>query len=141
MEITREVLLDAGLDEVWAALTDGDELSAWFGGEVSIDPRAGGSAAFVDGGVLRRATIDTFDEGRRLGFWWWPDEDPAGASHVELTVERVGAATRLVVTEVVPTGAARPMACSTLDVGDPLGWTGRLLGLELRFVAVPAAAC
>ena len=37
MEVTREIELDAGPEDVWAALTDEAQLEEWFANEVEVD--------------------------------------------------------------------------------------------------------
>lgn len=52
---------DCSQQELWDAITEGEQLSAWFGGTCTIEPRAGGSISFdipadgvVASGVVRR---------------------------------------------------------------------------------------
>src|SRR5437764_34051 len=47
MHVTRDVVLDLPVEEVWHLLTDPDELAAWFATPVAFDLRPGGVAAFV----------------------------------------------------------------------------------------------
>ena len=44
--IRREVTVDATPEAVWDALTDPDELAAWFGAEAEVDLRVGGAVRF-----------------------------------------------------------------------------------------------
>jgi len=39
--IRKEILLPATRDEVWAALTDPEELERWFANDVELDPAPG----------------------------------------------------------------------------------------------------
>src|SRR5213080_2086747 len=41
--VRREIVLPASQAEVWTALTRSEELSAWFGADVEIDPRPRGT--------------------------------------------------------------------------------------------------
>jgi uncharacterized protein YndB with AHSA1/START domain len=69
--IRRRVELDAPPDEVWDALVTPERLSAWFGGEVELEARAGGAIAFgAPGGVSRRGVVEIVDPTRRLAFRW-----------------------------------------------------------------------
>lgn len=104
MEISREVTLDATADEVWALLTDPDELAAWVGEEVRAADVAIGTAG--------------------LAWTWSPD---GVSSSVELTVVETDDGTTVRVTERRTGAIAGARACS---VGD--AWDDRLLGLELR---------
>lgn len=76
MQVTREVVLDAPLEEVWEALTDPERLDEWFS----------------EDGEERELSIDPVEPGRRVGYTW--DE---GTVAIELE-ERDGR-TRVVVTE------------------------------------------
>ena len=44
--IEREVLLPAGVARVWAAITEAEQLAAWFGQRASIDLQPGGAVVF-----------------------------------------------------------------------------------------------
>lgn len=91
MEVTREITVDAGADDVWPLLSDPDELAAWVGEEVrTADIRVG------DGSLT----------------WTW---SPDGVeSTVELTV--VEEADRTTVRVVERRASAR--ACSIGDAWD-----------------------
>jgi uncharacterized protein YndB with AHSA1/START domain len=106
MQVRREIVLEAPVEDVWEALTDPEQLAEWFANEVELDVREGGEGRFrwADG-ETREASIDTVEPPRRLGFTWAePGED---ASRVELTLEEDGGgATRLTVVESAPEGAA-----------------------------------
>ena len=65
--VERSVDLDVEPDDVWRALTEPDELAAWFGPEVELDVRPGGHGRFVDDeGCARRAVVDHVQAGERL---------------------------------------------------------------------------
>jgi uncharacterized protein YndB with AHSA1/START domain len=105
--VERRVDLPAPPGEVWAALSEGPRLSAWFGAEISLDARPGGRATFRwPDGRERGAVVEVADVGRRLTFRWlpferWPDGRTVvvGPGRVELDVEQVGRGTRLTVSE------------------------------------------
>lgn len=134
-EVTRTVELDATVDEVWTALTDDTERAAWFGGDGWIDVRPGGQGQLRDpDGALHRVAVDTVDPGRRLG-WRWAPESGGPVSDVEFVVESVPGGARLTVTERrvgasfgAPAGG-EPQASAAPSV------VGRLLDLELLFLA------
>lgn len=137
-QVVRSVVLDADAGDVWRALTDDGELSAWFGGDVVLDVRPGGGGRFQepDGGA-RRAVVEEVDDGARLVWRWW--EEGAGAtaaSRVELTVEQVDGGTRLTVVEAPV--AARPTG-GGLRAARAAAWDRRLLALELRSLGILAA--
>ena len=117
--VERTAILPVPLPAVWRALTDGEQLSAWFGGEVEIDAFPGGQLAVRAGGRLRRAVIVDFDPGHRLAFRWlpphrrvgfvWGDDEtePGTSGEVEFTLEELPAATRLTVVETAPAALGR----------------------------------
>jgi uncharacterized protein YndB with AHSA1/START domain len=136
-QVTRSVDLDAGLDDVWRAVTDPGERALWLD-----DPDA----------VARRMRVDEADPGRRLVWTWWHPGDEGDASTVAVTLAPLdGGGTRLVVTETLParptaTMSARASAGAAGAAGTRLlalgrrdcPWGHRLLGLELLFVAARA---
>lgn len=125
--VTRTLALAASADEVWRLLTDDAELSAWFAVRASLDPVAGGVGRFDDGDTVRRAVVHEVEPGRRLGFTWWDEADPADASTVELVVDDSAGDGRvqLVVTEtLLPGGGSGARACAWSEVADT--WDDRL---------------
>ena len=56
MEVRREIVLEAPVEEVWAALTEPERLEEWFANDVELDVRPGGEGVFRWGdGDERRA--------------------------------------------------------------------------------------
>jgi len=95
--IRREIVLPAPREAVWSALTDPDELAAWFANEVELDLRPGGGAAFRwSNGEERRATVTEVEESERLAFEW----EDEGEVEFELADDPDG--TRLTVVETSP---------------------------------------
>ena len=76
MEVTREVVLDAPVEEVWDALTDPERLEEWFS----------------EDGEERELAIEEIEPGRRVAYTW-------EEGHVAIEVERADDGTRVVVTE------------------------------------------
>jgi uncharacterized protein YndB with AHSA1/START domain len=106
MQIRREIVLDAPVEEVWEAITDPAQLAEWFANKVQLDVREGGGGRFRwSNGETREAEVDTVEPLRRFGFTW---AEPGDApSYVELTLEEVDdEATRLTVVESAPAEAA-----------------------------------
>jgi uncharacterized protein YndB with AHSA1/START domain len=98
MEVTREIVLDAPRDEVWAALTEAERLEEWFANDVELDARPGGEGVFRwDNGEERRAVVEEIEEERRLALRW---EDDDGL--VEIALEETEDGTLLVVRESSP---------------------------------------
>ena len=75
MEVTREVVVEAPLDEVWDALTDPEQLEEWFS----------------EDGEERELVVEEVETGSASPTW--------EEGHVAIEVEEVGAGTRVVVTE------------------------------------------
>jgi uncharacterized protein YndB with AHSA1/START domain len=123
-EVTRSVVLDAGLDEVWEAVADPDRRSLW------LDD---------DDATARAWRVDHTSPGRSLTWTWWHPDDPAGASQVSVVLdEQPDGATRLVVTERVLHASAAISASTTRMQASASAWTGRLFGLELLLVTARA---
>ena len=101
--IERTVEIAKPPARVWAALTTAEGLASWFGHEVTIDLRPGGSAemSWPDGGSVRMR-VERVEEPEVFGFTWHifglPEDDPR-RTYVEFTLEPVGASTRLTVVE------------------------------------------
>ncbi|MDQ3067611.1 MAG: SRPBCC domain-containing protein [Actinomycetota bacterium] len=76
MEVTREMVLDAPLDEVWEALIEPGRVDEWF----------------TEDGAERELAIEEVEAGRRVAYTW--DE-----GNVVIELEEVDAGTRVVVTE------------------------------------------
>lgn len=146
--VRREVALEAGAEAVWAALTSEGGLAGWMGAGSRVDVRPGGQAWFADpeGGVARRARVLAVEDGRRLVWEWWSEDDPANRSVVELTVTAdAPGASRLAVVERPPAavdvqaragapavGAGRTAGAAALRGA---AWTWRLAMLQLAVVA------
>jgi uncharacterized protein YndB with AHSA1/START domain len=107
--VERTVELPASVEEVWAALTEPDRLSAWVGGRVvELECRPGGRGLVRrDDGAVRRLAVEAVDPVRRLVLRWWPFEDgmsaPGGrGTTVEFLIEPAGDGCLLRVLERAP---------------------------------------
>jgi uncharacterized protein YndB with AHSA1/START domain len=115
--IRREVRIAAAPKDVWDALTDPAELSAWFGADAQIDLRPGGAVHFTScDGTERRGLVVELDAPRRL-VWRWRELRSTGhgltssdATVVEFVVEAHGDGARVTVTESPGLLAADPPA-------------------------------
>lgn len=94
-------------------MTEGRELSAWFGARVELEARPGGLATFRwPDGRSREATLEEMDPPRRLTFRWAPFERTGSgarvvpATRVEFTVEALKEGTLLRVSERKLSGSA-----------------------------------
>jgi uncharacterized protein YndB with AHSA1/START domain len=102
--IEREVILPVSPARVWAALTQADQLGAWFGTHASIDLRPGGEVVFTwDGSTgprgSSRGVIETVEPTQRFAFRWQAAEGDAPMTRVEFTLEPHAEGTRLFVIE------------------------------------------
>jgi uncharacterized protein YndB with AHSA1/START domain len=95
-----EIVIDVPLDEAWAAITDADELSAWFGADVELDPEplGRGTFRFADGSV-RFAIVEEVDAPHRLSWRWWPAGEREAATRVAVELEPIDDETRVIVVE------------------------------------------
>lgn len=77
--IERELMLRAGPERVWRAITDPEELSRWFGSAAELDLRPGGDASFSwsDGPDAGRyaARVEEVEPNRRFCYRWARDTD------------------------------------------------------------------
>lgn len=102
--IEREVILPAPPARVWQALTQADQLGAWFGTDASIDLRPGGEVVFTwDGSTgprgITRGVIETIEPARRFVFRWQATHGNSLHTRVEFTLEPHDEGTRLLVVE------------------------------------------
>jgi len=103
--IEREIILPVPPARVWTALTQADQLGAWFGTRATIDLRPGGEVIFTwDGSTGPRGTsrgvIEAVEPTRRLAFRWQVNlSGEAPMTRVEFTLEPHAEGTRLHVIE------------------------------------------
>ena len=105
--VEREIVVPAPPDEVWPAVTEAEQISAWFGADVEIDVRPGGrgTVRWPDG-TQRHVLVEDVEPERRLAFRWLPfertaagDGAPVPSSRVEITLDDVPGGTRIRVVE------------------------------------------
>lgn len=138
--VERTVELDASPDDVWRALTDPDELAAWFGPEAELDAQPGGRGRFVDDdGLVRRAVVDQVRPGEELVLRWWPEGDDAtGASVVTFVVAPTNGGSRLIVTERLAAVAARAVTDRAMEAAAAAAGTAWMWRLDLLLLRVSA---
>jgi uncharacterized protein YndB with AHSA1/START domain len=108
VEVTREVVLEAPLEEVWDALTDPEQLEEWFANDVELELEPGGDGVFRwDDGEERRVVVEEVEPGRRFAYSW---DD----GRVAIELEEVDAGTRVLVTETGETGWSTALALRAL---------------------------
>jgi uncharacterized protein YndB with AHSA1/START domain len=98
--IELEVILPVPPTRVWTALTQPDQLSAWFGTAATIDLRPGGEVIFTwDGSTgpsgTGRGVIETVEPPKRFVFRWQSVADNVPMTRVEFTLEPHPDGTRL----------------------------------------------
>jgi uncharacterized protein YndB with AHSA1/START domain len=135
--VERTVTLPTDLEEAWELLTHPDELSAWLGDDVVLDPVPGASGWVRErDGTDRRLVVDEVDEGRRLSWRWWieGDDPDQTASRVEITLSPTPDGTLVRVVEQ-PLVTARASASRT---NASEAWSHRLLHLESLLLVAAA---
>lgn len=100
VSVERSVELPASPQEVWRRITDGELLSEWMGGEVTITPRAGQRINLApEAGPLVWGTVEEVVEGRRIQ-WSWRTDDTL-PTLVELEISAGESGTTLTVRETL----------------------------------------
>jgi uncharacterized protein YndB with AHSA1/START domain len=134
--IERELVLPVPPPRVWAALTEPDGLSAWFGTRAIVDLKPGGSLAFIWESEGERFTwrgqVEAVEPPHRFAFRWqsfrgYEDESLSDSptTRVEFTLEAHPEGTRL---RVVESGFASLPAefRRTSFEGNTRGWQNEL---------------
>ena len=102
--ISREVVIDAPPDRVWAIVTDPRHVAGWFSDEAEIDLRPGGAMVLTwQGHGTYRGRVEAVDPPRRFAFRWLRREnnEPGDGTStlVEFILAAEGSGTRLRVVE------------------------------------------
>lgn len=116
-QITREVVLPAGPDEVWEHMADAEALSAWFEGDLDGEVASGELLTYTTPlGAERRAIVEEVAPTRRLVFRWLPGERGADgrmrrreSSRVVIDLEPFGDSTVMRVAETRVGSAGTPL--------------------------------
>ena len=92
---THEIVIDAPVEAVWKAISDGEELTRWFVEEASVEPGVGGTITISwDGEQKSTGTIEAWEPNRKLRKKLAPFDmgaakhDPAVPMIDEYTIER-----------------------------------------------------
>jgi uncharacterized protein YndB with AHSA1/START domain len=128
--------LPASTEEVWEALTSPAGVEDWLGDGSELTPVEGSDldVADVETGVRKRGRVDEVEDGRRLGYVWWPADGGDGdAAATRVTIELVPheGGTTLVVTErpwPIATGTAT--ATASVAVAPRGTWAWRFSTVE-----------
>jgi uncharacterized protein YndB with AHSA1/START domain len=89
----HEIVIDAPIEAVWKAITDGEELTRWFVEAAKVEPGAGGRIWISwGGGEEGESRIEVWEPNQKLRLALEPIEmgtaKPAGAMINEYTLER-----------------------------------------------------
>jgi uncharacterized protein YndB with AHSA1/START domain len=90
--IQRELILPVPPERVGTALTQANQLAAWFGTHATIDLRPGGDIIFTWDGSngptgTNRGVIELVEPPRRFAFRWQSGADNLPTTRVEFTFE------------------------------------------------------
>ncbi len=84
--VTREVTIDAPVEDVWEAVSTDDGRERWL--EQDDD---------------RTLVIDETESPSHISWWWWRESDNEPARHVDVRIVAVPDGARVTVTETQPT--------------------------------------
>lgn len=121
-------LLDDHLEQVWAALTQPEQLLQWLApGEIEL--RLGGAAKlnFTDSGVVIDSTVTAFEPMRLLEYSWSGPGEPTRPVRWEL--EPLGGVVRLTLTLTMPASEDVARSCA--------GWVAHLEMLAATLAGIP----
>ena len=109
MDVQREIVVPAPVEEVWSALTEPERLEEWFANDVELDLEPGGTGVFRwDDGDERHAVVEEVVPERRFAFTW--DDE----SRVEIELAEVETGTRVLVTETAGAGWGTALSLQAL---------------------------
>jgi uncharacterized protein YndB with AHSA1/START domain len=102
--ISRETVIDASPERVWAIVTEPRHVARWFSDEAEIDLRPGGAMLLTWHGVgVYRGRVEAVEPPRRFAFRWLRREDnepgEGTSTFVEFLLEPERDGTRLRVIE------------------------------------------
>ena len=130
--IERALKLDVPREDVWAAITEPERISKWFGDSTELDLRPGGAGVFRWGDIVVRVVVEEVDPPRRFSYRWEPSHVQAGGptTLVEFTLEEVEGGTEL---RLVESGFAALPAESRAENSE--GWDSELAELAEHLAA------
>ncbi len=139
--VERHVTLPTDLDRAWELLTRPEDLAAWLGDEVVLDPTPGAAGLVVErDGTARHLVVDEVEVGRRLAWRWSADGEDETRVEVTLTPGEDGTRVRVVerVVEQVASASASAAQASTSAAVRSDAWSHRLLHLEALLLVAAA---
>lgn len=125
-----EIDLDVDVSRAWDMLTKNDLLSAWIGDGSRIEPEVGGDVMFedVETGSRRFGTVTHVALGSKLGFIWWAENEPDGATEVTFDIEPTDDGCTIRVSET--------NAAATAQSGAKAAWGWRAFALATLATAL-----
>jgi uncharacterized protein YndB with AHSA1/START domain len=99
--IEREIVIDAAPEDVWAVLTEPEQIPLWFADEADLEARPGatGTLTFTAAGHVARLRVEAADRPHRFAYRWeYPEgEEPVegNSTLVEFILVPEGSGTRL----------------------------------------------
>jgi uncharacterized protein YndB with AHSA1/START domain len=99
--IERQMTFPASRDDVWAAITEADQISKWFGTEAELDLRPGGEGVFRWDEIEVRVLVEEVTPPSRFSYRWEPSQTPSGGptTLVVFDLEEIEGGTRLSLVE------------------------------------------
>jgi uncharacterized protein YndB with AHSA1/START domain len=166
--LTRDVLLDMPVDDLWRLVAEPDGLRLWLGDSVELDVRPGGVGTVRDRGhvddeshadgdgnaagegegdgdgdgiVLRHVRVDRVEPAHELAFTWWRTDDPdtaSQASQVVFQLTAVPGGSHLLITETL-LGPVPPTGITATAFACTAGTAWEVRVLSLWACSVAAA--
>ena len=134
--IEREIVVRAPLEDAWAALTEPDRVSSWFGTHTEIDLRPGGAVLFVWKPEERyHAVIEVVEPPHRFAYRWFHEANvtEGPSTRVEFTLEAIEVGTRI---RLVESGFASVSEGAHWRSDNEKGWTEELGELAVLLESV-----
>jgi uncharacterized protein YndB with AHSA1/START domain len=99
--IERQMTFPAPRDDVWAAITEPEQIGKWFGTEAKLDLRPGGEGVLRWDEIEVRVTVEEVSPPSRFSYRWEPSNTPSGGptTLVEFELEEIEGGTRLSLVE------------------------------------------
>jgi uncharacterized protein YndB with AHSA1/START domain len=99
--IERTMTFQVPREDVWAAITEPDQISKWFPNEAELDLRPGGDGVFRWGETEVRVTVESVEPPSLFAYRWHPGgRTPTEATTlVEFRLEEIPGGTRLTLAE------------------------------------------
>jgi uncharacterized protein YndB with AHSA1/START domain len=99
--IEQQMTFPVPREDVWAAITEPDQIGKWFGVEAELDLRPGGRGAFRWDEIEVPVVVEEVSPPSLLSYRWKPSQTPSGGptTLVEFELEEIEGGTRLSLVE------------------------------------------